>query len=96
MAMNDGADLAAEGTTRSVTREDLKAQRFATVYANDTPRRDCWNANPRPAKPISIVAQVEGSGAEATAPNGAKGFSDDLASVVDAEGISADGPRYPR
>lgn len=32
----------------------------------------------------------------ATAVNGAKGFSDDLGSVVDAEGISADGPRYPR
>ena len=32
----------------------------------------------------------------ATAANGAKGFSDDLGSVVDAEGISADGPRYPR
>jgi hypothetical protein len=55
-----------------------------------------YAVKPRPAKLISVIAHVEGSGAEATAANAAKGFSDDPASVVDAEGISADGPRYPR
>jgi hypothetical protein len=28
---------------------------------NDTLHRDCRNAKPRPAKPSSIIAQVEGS-----------------------------------
>ena len=32
------------------------------IQANDTLRRDRRNAKPRPAKPISIIAQVEGSG----------------------------------
>jgi hypothetical protein len=35
--------------------------------ASDTLRRDCRNAKPRPAKPRSIMAQVEGSGTPLTA-----------------------------
>ena len=37
-----------------------------TDQANDTLRRDWRNAKPRPAKPISIMAQVAGSGMEET------------------------------
>jgi hypothetical protein len=33
--------------------------KFARLYANDTLRRDWRNAKPRPAKPSSIIAQVE-------------------------------------
>jgi hypothetical protein len=32
------------------------------VQANDTLRRDCRNAKPRPTNPISIIAQIEGFG----------------------------------
>jgi hypothetical protein len=32
------------------------------AHANDTLRRDCRNAKASPAKPISIIAHVEGSG----------------------------------
>jgi hypothetical protein len=35
------------------------------VQANDTLRRDCRNAKAKPANPISIIAQVEGSGTAA-------------------------------
>jgi hypothetical protein len=36
------------------------------LQANDALRRDCRNAKPRPAKPSSIIAQVEGSGTPPT------------------------------
>jgi hypothetical protein len=46
----------------------IKAVRPRTVHvgfidqANDTLRRDRRNAKPSPANPISIIAQVDGSG----------------------------------
>jgi hypothetical protein len=38
---------------------------WLVIYANDTLRRDCRQANPNPRKPTSIIAHVEASGAAA-------------------------------
>jgi hypothetical protein len=40
--------------------------KFACLYANDTLRREWRNAKPKPAKPISINAQVDSSGTAET------------------------------
>src|SRR6516225_2928098 len=42
----------------------LFLSRCLLFQANDTLRRDCRNAKPRPAKPISIIAHVLGSGTD--------------------------------
>jgi hypothetical protein len=51
---------------RPPQRRSSRNLRRSAIWAHDTLRRDCRNAKLRPAKPSSIIAQVEGSGTPAT------------------------------
>jgi hypothetical protein len=64
--MTDGAPHADKIKSQPLAPKEKTAHEGAVFYllvhATGTLRRDCLNAKPRPAKPSSIMAHVEGSG----------------------------------